>query len=983
MALEQFKTQVLLLHSEQSTLDSLSSGFNDQYTVHCATSGTEALTTLGETPIHIIVSAQELPGMSGLDALREAKKRSPGTIGILLAGSQSDGLEALVGDHEVFQIVRGGITPEALRGLIDNATRQVRLMALADSANDTTASVDVPAAEHIVMETSENGSTIISDGTGRLPILDPQKVSSATNVGTRAVDVLVLTKDEEFLATIRDSSRGLHNVHYANTVSQADEFVRANKIGVAVIDAAMVGSNVEKLTLHLRTTVPRLVAIVAGRRDDGEMLMDLINRGKVYRFLLKPVSPGRARLAVEASVKHHLEAPDTAFATAGNGASAGSPVKAVSQPAARNKVVPQVQAKAQPKAAQKPVARPLPVIEVSSATDRLSDAFDGDDTSFTETMTGMVKSVGESIAGIRKSKTGEEQDTPKPTESTYSDSSGGSLLVTSKKLGIGAVALIAIAGLAFWLFSGTDESVRNEVLPAETAKISEADSVFDATPPAEVQLASSELLAEARLARGAGQIYNPPGSNAIELYMAASAAAPDDSEIAAEMATVIQQALSNAESALLERRDDDAAAALDRIALAEPENARLPFLNAQLEQMQLRNFLEEARLSIRETRFEDAAIALTGARSLDVAVTTEIETVEVELSDARSAQRADDVLAQAAASLEEGRLTEPSNDNARYYYELVLSNDPGNVAAIQGLSAIASQLVLQARTQIDRGNFNTAETLLADANKLDPSSTAVAESAAALKAAREREARELREEADRQAASERRAAEERAAQQRAAEQQAAEQQAAEQQAAEQQAAEQRATEQRAAEQQAAEQRAAERQAAEQTASSAAAATDNDEQTDDPVVEQSGENAAVVIAGVDSAAIDNGAAASIDETPAEPVNESSTEAVEDQTAEPYVLNDIPINVSQMNRTKYVVPKYPRSAERRRIAGWVDIVFIVTIDGLVRDVTVRDSDPETTFVKAATKAVEDWEFEPVIEDGSAVEKRAAIRLMFAIE
>ncbi|MBT5220630.1 MAG: hypothetical protein HOM16_14285, partial [Woeseia sp.] len=50
MSLEQYKTQILLLHSQQSTLDTLSAGFNDQYSVHCATSGTEALNTLGDTP---------------------------------------------------------------------------------------------------------------------------------------------------------------------------------------------------------------------------------------------------------------------------------------------------------------------------------------------------------------------------------------------------------------------------------------------------------------------------------------------------------------------------------------------------------------------------------------------------------------------------------------------------------------------------------------------------------------------------------------------------------------------------------------------------------------------------------------------------------------------------------------------------------------------------------------------------------------------
>ena len=153
MPLDQFKTQVLLLHSEQSTLDSLSSGFGDRYTVHCATSGSEALTTLGETPINVIISAQNLPGMSGVEALREAKKRSPETIGILLAANTDTDIEALVSEKEVFQVVRGQVTGESLKKLVDGATQQMRLMALAESANDTAANPDEPA-EHIIMETS-------------------------------------------------------------------------------------------------------------------------------------------------------------------------------------------------------------------------------------------------------------------------------------------------------------------------------------------------------------------------------------------------------------------------------------------------------------------------------------------------------------------------------------------------------------------------------------------------------------------------------------------------------------------------------------------------------------------------------------------------------------------------------------------------------------------------------------------------------------
>ena len=296
MALEHFKTQVLLLHSQQSTLDALSAGFGDRYSVHLATTGTEALNTLGATPIHVIVSAQDLPGMSGLEALREAKKRSPDTIGILLAGSDpEDGLEALVGDKEVFQIVRGSVTPDALQNLIDTATKRVRMLTISESANDQAANVDEPAGEHIVMETSENGTTIISDGTGRMPALRPRHVHIAPHAGGRDVDVLVLTKDEDFLETIRDSSHESHAVHHANTPAQAEAIVRDHKVGVLVTDAAMVGSNIELVTERLRKDRPRLVAVVAGRRDDGELLMDLINRGQVGQGLAGHLGNALAR----------------------------------------------------------------------------------------------------------------------------------------------------------------------------------------------------------------------------------------------------------------------------------------------------------------------------------------------------------------------------------------------------------------------------------------------------------------------------------------------------------------------------------------------------------------------------------------------------------------------------------------------------------------------------------------------------------------
>lgn len=958
MPLEHFKTQVLLLHSQQSTLDALSAGFGDRYAVHLATSGSEALNTLGETPIHVIVSAQDLPGMSGLEALREAKKRSPETIGILLAGSaRDDGLEALVSDQEVFQIVRGAVSPESLIQLIDQATKRVRLLTIAESANDQAADVDEPAGEHIVMETSENGATIISDGTGRMRSLRTQNIQLTSHVGGREVDVLVLTKDEEFLATIRESSRGLHNVHHANTLGQAEALIKTHKVGILVTDAAMIGSDIESIAGRLRAVVPRLVAIVAGRRDDGELLMDLINRGQVYRFLLKPVSPGRARLAIEASVKHHLEAADSAFRGKSGGADAAPtstrPAPPPAKPQAAKPPVAKAQAPkapiAKPPAAKKsaevisPADRVEPVVRPAASpqsaapqtpvektgTDEsitgLDSAF-GDSGRFSRTMTGLAATAGKSVSHA---------------SGTVAHAAKG--LLQPKVLTIGATAIAAGALIAWWLSrpdipvaepSGVAASeaaapqsmpsfVETDVPRRDLQTLPEA-SPADATsvvPPYQA------LLEEARIAREAGQIITPAGSNAIELYVAALQLAPDEPLLVTELGRTVDDALALVEQALLEQRGADADAGLRLVRLADPQNARLGFLSAQASQLELRTRLDEARTAMREARFEDAARAIAAARSAG-ADTAEVNALSEDLARVRSAQRVDDVISLAGQRLAEDALINPANDNARYYFELALSNDPDNTAALQGLAMVASKLVLRAREAIDGGRLDEAERLLQDAGNIDSGSSELAASAVALTNAR--------------------TAEEQAAQMLLAEEQAALQQPAQQQSS---------------------------------------TTADDGMPDETPFETDADTADL---GSDATLRDQSFA-----QPATAMRRSSqpaaggTNAVRsarsttrDGGATEADSNEF-VAISALQRTNYVAPRYPRVAQRRGITGWVDISFTVTADGGVTEIEVMNAEPAELFNDSASDAVAEWRFEPPTRDGMPVSQRVAVRMMFSLQ
>ena len=932
MALEQFKTQVLLLHSQQSTLDALSAGFGDRYAVHLATSGTEALNTLGATPIHVIISAQDLPGMSGLEALREAKKRSPDTIGILLAGNDpEDGLEALVGDKEVFQIVRGPVTPDALQNLIDTATKRVRMLTISESANDLAANVDEPVGEHIVMETSENGTTIISDGTGRMPALKPHHVHIAPHAGGRHVDVLVLTKDDDFLETIRESSHEAHTVHHANTPAQAEAIVRDHKVGVLVTDAAMVGSNIELVTERLRKERPRLVAVVAGRRDDGELLMDLINRGQVYRFLLKPVSPGRARLAIEASVRRHLEAADSAFkGKPRSEAAAPKDDRKPAKPGTVARIVPKLSAAPRPEPPATIVPRPAPTLDDKAnkgasagankrpddnGDGRLDSAF-GDSGRFTRTMAGIAVTVGKTFGGA----TGTEDASATTNGDSTSEGRPPSVF-QPRFLAIGGAAVVAVAAVVWWLgFADspqpdTARSVPQETRPTASPSVVEADvpqSSGQPAPQVEVPApAYKQFLDEARIARDRGEVVVPPGSNAIELYVAARNIAPEVPVIATELAQVITTAIGLVESALLDQRTADAAQTLRLVRLADPNNSRLPFLEAQVAQLELRLSLDQARASIREGRLEDAAAALGKAETAAGGKTPEIALLVEELASARSAQRTDEVLALATQRVEQNALTSPANDSARYYYELALSNDPQNTVARQGLTIVASKLVLRAREAIDTGLLNDAERYLRDATALDPQGADLAASMQALNSAR----------------------------------------------------------------------------ADQEAATLAEAERLAELEREEAPAQAGLDAGVPADGAGEDALGQGTAGSLAANAAgQPANRSGSPASTGQgSTDTGSASGSPgyVPISSLKRTNYVAPRYPRSAQRRNITGWVDVSFTVNRGGNVVDVGILDSNPGDVFNEAATEAVSEWRFEPSLENGTPVEKLVAVRLMFSLE
>lgn len=272
------QARILFVDDEQRVLTSMRAMFRRDYEVHLASSGAEALALLREQAFDVVVSDQRMPEMTGVELLREARALAPKSMRILLTGyADLAAIEAAINDSEVFRYLMKPCPREQLKETIALAVDAVRGMssAAADGA-------DAPG---------DDASTDDS--------------AAARDAG--AVDLMVLSSDSVLVDDVRHAVEGQWQVHCAETMEDAIRLLGERPIGVLVTDAAVDEEAVAALTAELKRHVPELVTIVASKRSDAHMLINLINHGQVFRFLLKPVSVGQCRLWLSSAVSRHAE----------------------------------------------------------------------------------------------------------------------------------------------------------------------------------------------------------------------------------------------------------------------------------------------------------------------------------------------------------------------------------------------------------------------------------------------------------------------------------------------------------------------------------------------------------------------------------------------------------------------------------------------------------------------------------------------------
>ena len=241
--------------------------------------------------------------------LSAVKERFPRAMRVLLTGyADLQAIEDSINHSEVFRYLMKPCEPDVLKETIELAIEAARAGGFSP---EPVAPVE-PETDTVAAAVPDAASAVDAGDAPGLKLTE----SGAHAIIEHMTDVLVLSHDEELIQAISKSAVDGGEVRVATTTDEALALLEQHPVGVLVTDAAVDESSVTGLTTTLKQYVPELVTIVASDRSDAHALIDLINHGQVFRFLLKPVQVGQCRIWLNSASRKYEELVENIGASA-------------------------------------------------------------------------------------------------------------------------------------------------------------------------------------------------------------------------------------------------------------------------------------------------------------------------------------------------------------------------------------------------------------------------------------------------------------------------------------------------------------------------------------------------------------------------------------------------------------------------------------------------------------------------------------------
>ncbi len=255
------ESHILLVDDEPMVLSSLSRLLEDDYTVHTANGGIQALEIVKREPIKVVISDQRMPGMLGHEVLRQIKSISPNTVRMLLTGySDLDAIISSVNAGEIFRYINKPWKADNLCNLVKLGIQIYdRISQLQAREQAKAESQKIPSRVHIEVE-EKHGSVLFVD-------YNENEVKTLVDKFSKGFDV--------------------------SGVSSVDEaFKELAKRPVSVVVSNVNFGDVDGISFlnTIRQEYPHIVTVILTEVKDATLAVRSINELSVFKYLVKPTS---------------------------------------------------------------------------------------------------------------------------------------------------------------------------------------------------------------------------------------------------------------------------------------------------------------------------------------------------------------------------------------------------------------------------------------------------------------------------------------------------------------------------------------------------------------------------------------------------------------------------------------------------------------------------------------------------------------------
>jgi FixJ family two-component response regulator len=121
---ESERAKILIVDDEEAILETMMFTFMDLYEVLTTSDPTKAMSILEENqPVSVVITDQRMPGMTGVELLKEVYARFPETVRIILTGfADSEATIKAINDGHIYGYINKPWEPEELKTIVRHAS---------------------------------------------------------------------------------------------------------------------------------------------------------------------------------------------------------------------------------------------------------------------------------------------------------------------------------------------------------------------------------------------------------------------------------------------------------------------------------------------------------------------------------------------------------------------------------------------------------------------------------------------------------------------------------------------------------------------------------------------------------------------------------------------------------------------------------------------------------------------------------------------